>query len=90
MNESTNQKDISGIGCSNPSIHYRFTKYKRKGIVSSSSTPILSNILIPMRTRHLLHVGSVSRLGGHRLALDALSTGVVILRVLADICRAGV
>ena len=43
-----------------------------------------------MRTRHLLHVGSVGRLGGHRLALDALSTRVVVLGVLADICRARV
>jgi len=43
-----------------------------------------------MRTRHLFHVASVGRLRGHRFALDALSTRVVILGVLADICRAGV
>ena len=38
----------------------------------------------------LLHVGSIRRLGRHGLALDALSTGVVVLGVLADVGRAGV
>jgi hypothetical protein len=38
----------------------------------------------------LLHVGAVSGLRRHRLALDALSTGVVILGLLADVGRSGV
>lgn len=39
----------------------------------------------------LLHVGtSAVRLGGDRLALDALGTGVVVLGVLADAGGAGV
>lgn len=44
-----------------------------------------------MLKRHLLHVRTRSvRLRRHRLALDALSTRVVVLGILADAGRAGI
>jgi hypothetical protein len=48
---------------------------------------IFQSILSSMSNakRNLLHVRAISGLRRHRLALDALSAGVVVLRVLANI-----
>jgi len=94
MNPIINQriKDFSNSVCSNASIHYH---RNCTGILSSF--PFL-RIFIPIQSipiqsqkKPLLHVRARSiRLRRHRLALDALSAGIVVLRVLADAGRARV